>query len=151
MIAGRARREQVDEREVERVLDDRLLVAAAVGLADLLEVRSRGALARERLEHAHPGDVLGERRRDRAERLADETVGAARLLAEDRRRDRSASGTTVSVASASFQESTNRITAAPPSVSVFWISEVTPSVTSWSSASTSFVSRLISTPARLRS
>ena len=26
---------------------------------------------------------------------------------------------------------------------MFWISEVTPSVTSWSSASTSFVSRLI--------
>ena len=34
----------------------------------------------------------------------------------------------------------------PSSVSVFWTSEVTPSVTSWSSASTSFVSRLMITP-----
>ena len=57
----------------------------------------------------------------------------------------------VNVASASFQESKNMRTAAPVSSSVFWISEVTPSVTSWSSASTSFVIRLISTPARLRS
>ena len=39
----------------------------------------------------------------------------------------------------------------PPSVSVLWASTVTPSVTSWSIASTSFVIRLISTPARFRS
>ena len=60
-------------------------------------------------------------------------------------------GMTVSVASASRQSRKNRITAVPTSVSVFWTSEVTPSVTSWSSASTSFVIRLMSTPARLRS
>ena len=36
-------------------------------------------------------------------------------------------------------------------MSVFWKRLVTPSVTSWSSASTSFVSRLMTTPARLRS
>ncbi len=61
------------------------------------------------------------------------------------------SGITVSVASASRQSSQNRITAVPTSVSVLWTSDVTPSVTSWSSASTSFVSRLMITPARLRS
>ena len=43
------------------------------------------------------------------------------------------------------------ITAVPISVSEFWTSEVTPSVTSWSSASTSFVIRLTSAPARCRS
>ena len=43
------------------------------------------------------------------------------------------------------------MTAVPTRVSVFWTSVVTPSVTSWSSASTSFVSRLMITPARFRS
>ena len=121
---GRERREQVDEREVDGVLDDRLLVALPVGLADPAEVLARRALARERLEDAHAGDVLGERRRDRAERLADSAVRAARLLAEDRPSRRRAAGITTSVASASFHERRNRITAAPTSVSVFWISEV---------------------------
>src|SRR5439155_2022124 len=37
------------------------------------------------------------------------------------------------------------------SVSVFWTRLETPSVTSWSSASTSFVRRLMITPARCRS
>jgi hypothetical protein len=41
--------------------------------------------------------------------------------------------------------------AVPLSMSVLWASVVTPSVTSWSIASTSFVIRLISTPARFRS
>ena len=41
--------------------------------------------------------------------------------------------------------------AVPTRSSVFWIRLVTPSVTSWSSASTSFVIRLITTPARFRS
>ena len=41
--------------------------------------------------------------------------------------------------------------AVPASVSVLCTSVVTPSVTSWSIASTSFVSRLMITPARLRS
>jgi hypothetical protein len=57
----------------------------------------------------------------------------------------------VSVASASFQSSRKRTTAVPPSRSVFCTRLVTPSVTSWSSASTSFVIRLMITPARLRS
>ena len=43
------------------------------------------------------------------------------------------------------------VIAVPTSVSVFWTRLVTPSVTSWSSASTSFVRRLMITPARLRS
>ena len=41
--------------------------------------------------------------------------------------------------------------AVPTRVSVFWTSVVKPSVTSWSIASTSFVRRLMITPARLRS
>ena len=60
-------------------------------------------------------------------------------------------GSTTSVASARRQSRKNRITIDPSSVSVFWIRLVKPSVTSWSSASTSFVSRLMITPARLRS
>jgi hypothetical protein len=55
------------------------------------------------------------------------------------------------VASASRQSSRNRITVDPRRRSVFLNRVVTPSVTSWSSASTSFVSRLMMTPARLRS
>ncbi len=39
----------------------------------------------------------------------------------------------------------------PISSSEFWTRLVTPSVTSWSIASTSFVRRLMITPARLRS
>ena len=60
-------------------------------------------------------------------------------------------GITANVASASRQSSTNSRIAVPNSVSVLCTSVVTPSVTSWSSASTSFVSRLMITPARLRS
>ena len=60
------------------------------------------------------------------------------------------SGITSRVASARRQ-SRKRMIAVPMSVSVLWTSVVTPSVTSWSSASTSFVSRLMITPARLRS
>ena len=61
------------------------------------------------------------------------------------------SGMTAHVASASRQSRTNSSTAVPTSVSVLCTSVVTPSVTSWSIASTSFVSRLMITPARLRS
>ena len=43
------------------------------------------------------------------------------------------------------------MTDVPIRKSVLWTSVVTPSVTSWSSASTSFVRRLMITPARLRS
>ena len=61
------------------------------------------------------------------------------------------SGMTAQVASASRQSSTKRMIAVPASISVLCTSVVTPSVTSWSIASTSFVSRLMITPARLRS
>ena len=61
------------------------------------------------------------------------------------------SGITARVASARRQSRKKRMIAVPMSVSVLWTSVVTPSVTSWSSASTSFVSRLMITPARLRS
>ena len=83
----RRRREEVDEREVDAAQDDRLHVRDAVGVADVAEVLLRGALAGERLQDAHPGDVLRERRRDRAERLAHAAVGASRALAEERGRD----------------------------------------------------------------
>jgi hypothetical protein len=58
---------------------------------------------------------------------------------------------TASVASASRQSRTNRRIAVPISVRLFWTRLVTPSVTSWSIASTSFVRRLMITPARVRS
>jgi hypothetical protein len=61
------------------------------------------------------------------------------------------SGKTASVARASSQSSTKRMTTVPTRMRVFWKRLVTPSVTSWSSASTSFVRRLMMTPARLRS
>ena len=79
------------------------------------------------------------RRYARPERLRNHAVASA------------IGGITVSVASASRQSRKKRMTAVPTSVSVFWTSDVTPSVTSWSSASTSFVSRLMITPARFRS
>ena len=75
----------------------------------------------------------------RAERLRKTAV--ARLI----------SGMTAQVASASRQSRMKRMIAVPISVSEFWTRLVTPSVTSWSIASMSFVSRLMSTPARLRS
>ena len=59
-------------------------------------------------------------------------------------------GTTISVSAASRASSTNRITSVPISVSDDWISVTAPSVTSWSSASTSLVIRDTSTPARRR-
>ena len=61
------------------------------------------------------------------------------------------SGITAHVASASRQSRMKSRIAVPMSVSVLCTSVVTPSVTSWSIASTSFVSRLMITPARLRS
>ena len=60
-------------------------------------------------------------------------------------------GITARVASASRQSRTNSRIAVPMSRSVFWTRLETPSVTSWSSASTSFVRRLMITPARFRS
>ena len=61
------------------------------------------------------------------------------------------SGKTASVASASRQSRKKRMIAEPKSMSVFWKRLVTPSVTSWSSASTSFVRREMTVPARFRS
>jgi hypothetical protein len=60
-------------------------------------------------------------------------------------------GITESVARASRQSSQKRTIAEPTRSRVFWTRVVTPSVTSWSRASTSFVRRLMITPARLRS
>ena len=60
-------------------------------------------------------------------------------------------GITASVARASRGSRTSRRMAVPLSMSVLCASVVTPSVTSWSIASTSFVIRLIRTPARFRS
>jgi hypothetical protein len=78
-----------------------------------------------------------------------------RYAPEERRRNTAVakliSGKTARVASASRQSSRNSTTADPKSVSEFWTRLVAPSVTSWSSASTSFVSREMTAPARLRS
>ena len=108
-------------------------------------------LAREGLQNAHARDVLGERRRDRAERLAHRAVGASRALAEPGRRKRHRGHDHRERRECEPPVEEEEDTAVPTSVSVFWTREVTPSVTSWSSASTSFVSRLMITPARLRS
>ena len=62
----------------------------------------------------------------------------------------SSTGKVRKVTSASSGSSATRITAVPNSVSVAENSVEMPSVTSWSSAWTSFVSREISTPALLR-
>ena len=147
---GRERREEVDEREVEAVQDDRLLVRLAVVGVDGPEVPLVRPLAAERLDDAHAADVLGERGRDESEPLPYGAVGAGRADAEDRRRDEH-ERQHGSVASASRQSRKKRMIAVPNRKSVLWTSVVTPSVTSWSSASTSFVSRLMITPARLRS
>ena len=61
------------------------------------------------------------------------------------------SGNTMIVARARRQSRKNRITVEPTSARVLDTVDVSPSVTSCCSASTSFVRREISTPARLRS
>ena len=139
----RDRREQVDEREVRAAEDDRLLVRLAVALADLAEVADVHLLARERLDDPHAGDVLGERRRDQPESLAHGPVRAGRVAPEEERCRRSSPGSRASVASASRQSRKNSRIAVPMRVSVLWTRLETPSVTSWSSASTSFVRRLM--------
>ena len=83
---GRGGREEVDEREVEAVRDDGLLVGGAVVGVDLAEALLVGALARVRLHDAHPGDVLRERRGHVAEPLADGAVRARRVDPEGGRR-----------------------------------------------------------------
>ena len=82
---GRGRREEVDEREVEAVQHDGLLVRRAVVRVDLLEALLVPGLAREGLHDAHAGDVLGERRRHEPEALAHLRVRARRAHAEDAR------------------------------------------------------------------
>ena len=72
----RDRGEQVDEREVEAVEDDRLHVRVAIALGDRAEVVHARALAGEGVDDAHPGDVLGEGGRHEAEPLAHGAVGA---------------------------------------------------------------------------
>src|SRR3990172_9572235 len=84
----RRRREEVDEREVEAVQDDGLVVRRPVAAVHVPEARVARALPREGLDDPHPGDVLLERRRPRAEALPHPAVGARRETSEDRRRDR---------------------------------------------------------------
>jgi hypothetical protein len=80
-------REDVDGREVDAVQDDRLVVGLAVALVDAAEVRLAGRLARERLDDAHPGDVLRERRGHQPEALADAAVRMVRARPEPRGRE----------------------------------------------------------------
>jgi hypothetical protein len=83
----RDRGEQVDKWEVPAVQHDRLHVRVAIALRDRAEVLDVPLLARERLHHAHAGDVFRERRGDEAEALADFAVGTRRADAEDHGRD----------------------------------------------------------------
>ncbi len=78
----RGRREQVDGGEVDRVQDRRLVVRGAVAVVDAVERLLLHGLAGERLDDAHPRDVLGERGCDEAEPLADVAIGAVRAAAE---------------------------------------------------------------------
>ena len=146
----RGGREEVDEREVEAVVDDRLLVRGAVVRVDVLEVAPPRRLAREGLDGAHAGDVFGERGGDEAEPLAHRAV-RRELRIRKIAVATAMIGITESVARASRQSSQKRTTAVADKEQVFWTRVVTPSVTSWSRASTSFVRRLMITPARFRS
>ena len=146
----RGGRQQVDDREVDPVQDHGLVVGRAVAVVHAVERLLLYGLPRERLHDAHAGDVLGERGGDEAEPLADIAVGAIGAAAEPGGRDRhQRQHRQRRERELDVEEEEND--AVPRSRSVFWIRLVTPSVTSWSSASTSFVIRLMITPARLRS
>ena len=95
--------EEVDEREVEAVQDDGLVVRGAVAVVDLAEARAAPVLAGERLDDPHPRDVLLQRRRD-ARRGARERGGRRASSGGGRSWSRRAmSGKTASVASARRQ------------------------------------------------
>ncbi len=85
---GRDRAEQADEREVPGVELDGAVVGHAVAVADLAEGLGVAALAPERLHDARAREVLGQRRRHVGEPLAHAAIGARRVDAEERRRDR---------------------------------------------------------------
>ena len=70
----RQRGQEVDEREVQAVEDDGLLVRLAVVRVHLFEVLLVSRLATEGLDDADTADVLGQRRGDQAE-LAHGAVG----------------------------------------------------------------------------
>ena len=80
----RDRREQVDRGEVDPVEDDGAVVRGAVALVHAPERALLLGLARERLDDAHPGDVLGERRGDERKPLPHIAIGAVRPAAEPR-------------------------------------------------------------------
>ena len=82
---GCRRREQVDRREVDRVQDGRLVVRVAIAAVDAVERALLDRFARERLDDAHPRDVLRQRRGHEPEPLADVAVGAVRAAPEPRR------------------------------------------------------------------
>ena len=75
-------REDVDDREVDAVQDDRLVVRRAVALVDPTERRLAHRLAGERLDDPHARDVLRERGGHEPEALADVSVGAVRARPE---------------------------------------------------------------------
>ena len=89
---GGRRRQQVDEREVDAVENDGLVVGRAVARAYLAEALVGLRLAGEGLDDAHPGDVLLQRGGDQAEPLADAAIRARRAPAEDRRGDAPSAG-----------------------------------------------------------
>ena len=147
---GRDGREHVDDREVDPVQDHGLVVGRAVPVVDAVERLLLHGLPRERLDDAHAGDVLGERGGDEAEPLADVAVGAIRAAAEPGGRDRhQRQHRQRRERELDVEEEENDRGAEKQERVLDRL--VTPSVTSWSSASTSFVIRLMITPARLRS
>ena len=148
---GRDRREHVDRREVDAVEDDRLVV------------RARGSAS---LTPRNVVWLVGSRVNDWTTRMPEMSSASVAVTSPSRSRTRryarfertrnqavaaAMSGRTRSVASASRQSRRKSTTAVPTRRSVFWTRLETPSVTSWSSASTSFVIRLTIAPVRLRS
>jgi hypothetical protein len=85
---GGRRPEQVDDGEVDPAEDGRLVVRGAVAVVDPAERFLLHRLARERLDDAHPCDVLRERGGDEAEPLAHVAIGAVRAAAEPGRHER---------------------------------------------------------------
>ncbi len=74
--------QQLDDRPEQRVVGDRAQVRLQVVGVDLLELAELGALAAEKLHHAHPGDPLLQERVDTGEPDANVAIGAANVLAK---------------------------------------------------------------------
>ena len=128
-----------------------VMFASRLLVVELGEAGDVAALLAERAHHADPRQRLLQVAGDRGDPLAREPVGVGRGDPEDERadrQDREAPGTSAAPGAAS---STNRITTdADQRQRRTGTASRSRRSTSWSSASTSLVSREMSTPARLR-